>query len=48
MRQATMVHAKHATTAYLRVMTEMTLLGLRVVLEVARQGSFSAAATALG
>ncbi|GAA5121158.1 LysR family transcriptional regulator [Pseudonocardia adelaidensis] len=29
-------------------MAEMTLVGLRVVLEVARQGSFSAAAVALG
>jgi DNA-binding transcriptional LysR family regulator len=48
MQQATMVHAQHAASAYLPSMAEMTLLGLRVVLEVARQGSFSAAAAALG
>src|SRR4051812_21832147 len=38
----------HDWNAYHGRMAEMTLVGLRVVLEVARQGSFSAAAVALG
>ncbi len=38
----------HAVDAYHQGVAEMTVLGLRVVLEVARLGSFSAAAVALG
>src|ERR671915_1510767 len=48
MRQATVAHDSLERFAYRRVMAEMTLAGLRVVHEVARQGSFSAAAVALG
>src|SRR5918992_1964782 len=48
MRQATVAHDSLERFAYRRVMAEMTLVGLRVVHEVARQGSFSAAALSLG
>jgi DNA-binding transcriptional LysR family regulator len=41
-------HDSDEQTAYHFGMAEMTLVGLRVVHEVARQGSFSAAALALG
>ena len=43
-----LLHTSHELTAYHRAMAEMTLVGLRVVHEVARQGSFSAAAVSLG
>jgi DNA-binding transcriptional LysR family regulator len=48
MRQASVSNAKHAPAAYRVGMAELTIVGLRVVHEVARQGSFSAAAAVLG
>lgn len=48
MRQARPVHDRYEKDAYHGAMAELTVAGLRTVFEVARQGSFSGAATVLG
>ena len=48
MRQASVSNAKHALIAYVVEVAELTIVGLRVIDEVARQGSFSGAAAVLG